>query len=133
MPKLKKLPKVLLHSYTLLVVTVGFVVFRADSISEAVCYIGQMFAGFDFSAGVMSFALQTLTPWFICMLVAAIVGCGPAARVTEGIRQLEYKETLTKREKTVQTVSFVLAGALLVWCILRLAGGSYNPFIYFRF
>ena len=132
-PMIKKLPKALLHVYTLLVVTVGFVVFRADTISEAVLYISQMFAGFDFSAGAMSFAVQNLTPWFICMLLAAVVGCGPLAKVTEGIRQLEYKETLTKREKTVQTVSFLLAGLLLVWCILRLAGGSYNPFIYFRF
>ena len=132
-PKLKKLPKALLHVYTLLVVTVGFVVFRADTISEAVLYIGQMFSGFDFSAGAMSFAVQALTPWFICMLLAAVVGCGPLAKVTAGIRQLETKETLTKREKTVQAVSFVLAGLLLVWCILRLAGGSYNPFIYFRF
>ena len=132
-PMIKKLPKALLHVYTLLVVTVGFVVFRADTISEAVLYISQMFAGFDFSAGAMSFAVQNLTPWFICMLLAAVVGCGPLAKVTEGIRQLECKETLTKREKTVQTVSFLLAGLLLVWCILRLAGGSYNPFIYFRF
>ena len=132
-PMIKKLPKALLHVYTLLVVTVGFVVFRADTISEAVLYISQMFAGFDFSAGAMSFAVQNLTPWFICMLLAAVVGCGPLAKVTEGIRQLEYKETLTKREKTVQTASFLLAGLLLVWCILRLAGGSYNPFIYFRF
>ena len=130
-PKLKKLPKALLHIYTLLVVTLGFVVFRADTITEAAVYICRMFAGYDFSAGAMSFAVQALSPWFIAMLVAAILGCGPIAKVTAIFRQPE--QLATKREQTLLTVSFVLAGLLLVWCIIRLAGGSYNPFIYFRF
>ena len=43
------------------------------------------------------------------------------------------KEDLTHRETVLLNTSFVLACLLLVWCILRLAGGSYNPFIYFRF
>ena len=30
-------------------------------------------------------------------------------------------------------ILIVLAVLLLLWCIIRLAGGSYNPFIYFRF
>ena len=28
---------------------------------------------------------------------------------------------------------YVVAVMLLIWCILRLSSGSYNPFIYFRF
>ena len=132
-PLIKKLPKVLRHIYTLLAVTVGFVVFRADTIGEAVLYIGQMFGGFDFSAGAMSFAIQALTPYFIAMLLVAIVCCGPLAKLTERVSSWEEKETLTPTENKLQIASFVLAFLLLTWCILRLAGGSYNPFIYFRF
>ena len=132
-PLIKKLPKFLRHIYTILAVTIGFVVFRADTIGEAVLYIGQMFSGFDFSAGAMSFAIQALTPYFIAMLLAAIISCGPLAKLTERISGLENKETLTAAENKLQIASFVLAFLLLGWCIIRLAGGSYNPFIYFRF
>ena len=133
MPLIKKLPKFLRHIYTILAVTIGFVVFRADTIGEAVLYIGQMFSGFDFSAGAMSFAIQALTPYFIAMLAAAIICCGPLAKLTERVSGLENKETLTPVENKLQIASFVLAFLLLGWCIIRLAGGSYNPFIYFRF
>jgi alginate O-acetyltransferase complex protein AlgI len=61
-PQIRKLPKLIGHIYTLLAVTVGFVIFRADTISEAVTFIAKMFSGFDFSAGAMSFTVQALTP-----------------------------------------------------------------------
>ena len=132
-PQIKKLPKLLLHIYTLLAVTLGFVIFRADTIGEAGVFIRQMFSGFDFSAETMSFTIQTLTPYFIFMLLMAICCCGPLAKLTERVRSLENKETLTTRESVLQIITFVLACLLFVWCIIRLAGGSYNPFIYFRF
>ena len=132
-PLIKKLPKLLRHIYTLLAVTVGFVIFRADSISEAVLFIQRMFCGFDFSAGVMSYALQALSPYFIAMLLAAILCCGPLSKLSQQVKALESKETLTSRENILHIATFVLACLLFLWCIIRLAGGSYNPFIYFRF
>ncbi len=132
-PVIKKLPKFLRHIYTLLVVTVGFVIFRADTIREAGMFISQMFTGLDFSPAVMSFTVQAVTPYFVVMLMAAIFCCGPLDRFTCRVRRLEKKEQLTAGENALQTASFLLAGLLLVWCMLRLAGGSYNPFIYFRF
>lgn len=132
-PRIKKLPKFFLHIYTLLAVTVGFVIFRADTINEAFLFISKMFTGFDFSAETMSFAVQALTPYFIVMLFVAIISCGPLSKLTARVSMLENKETLTTGDNIVQTVTFVFAFLLLVWCIIRLAGGSYNPFIYFRF
>ena len=132
-PLIKKLPKLLRRIYTLLTVTLGFVLFRADSIQEALIFISRMFSGTDFSAASMSFTVQALTPYFIFMLLMAIFCCGPFDKLAERVRMLEDKETLTQKETLVQTISFVLCCLLLVWCIIRLAGGSYNPFIYFRF
>ena len=132
-PFIRKLPKLLRHIYTLLAVTIGFVIFRADTIGEAFVFIGKMFAGFDFAPGAMSFAVQSLSPFFICMLIAAILCCGPLRKVSQRVSTLETKQELTKKENLLQTASFVLAVLLLLWCIIRLAGGSYNPFIYFRF
>ena len=132
-PLIRKLPQLLRRVYALLVVTIGFVVFRADTIGEAGIFIGKMFAGFDFSAGAMSFAIQAVSPFFVAMLIAAVLGCGPLEKYACCVRQLEQKQELTRCENAVQILSFVLAVVLLVWCMLRLAGGSYNPFIYFRF
>ena len=132
-PLIKKLPKVLRHIYTLLAVTVGFVIFRADSIQDAFLFLQQMFTGFDFTAGVMSWAVQALTPYFIWMLLAALLCCGPFAKLTEQVRALEHKKSLPFRENLLQDAPFVLACVLLLWCMIRLAGGSYNPFIYSRF
>ena len=132
-PLIKKLPKVLRHIYTLLTVTVGFVIFRADTIREAWLFICQMFSGFDFSPAVTSYAIQALTPYFIVMLLAAIACCGPLEKCVQKLCVPKDKEDLPHRETVLLNTSFVLDCLLLVWCILRLAGGSYNPFIYFRF
>lgn len=132
-PQIRKLPKVILHIYTLLAVTLGFVIFRADSISEAFLFIGKMFGGFGSSAAMTSFALQAITPYFVVMLIVAIICCGPISKMINPIKQLETKEVLTAEERRIQILTFVLSWALLAWCIIRLAGGSYNPFIYFRF
>jgi len=132
-PIIKKMPRLLRHIYTVVAVTVGFVVFRADTINEALVFISKMFSGFDFSAEPMSFAIGTLTPFFIVMFIAAIVCCGPLSKLTTRVRSLENKEVLTKNDNILQTATFVVAFLLLAWCIIRLAGGSYNPFIYFRF
>ena len=133
LPRIQKLPKVLLRVYTLLTVTLGFVIFRADTLAEAGLYIARMFTGFDFSAEALAFTLPALTPYFIVMLLVSVLCCGPLAKLTERVQQLEHKAVLTPRENALQTATFVLTFGLLLWCMIRLAGGSYNPFIYFRF
>ena len=132
-PLIRKLPKVLRHIYTLLAVTVAFVVFRADTMQEAFVYISRMFSGFDFSAVSMSFAIQPLTPYFLSMLLAGILCCGPFEKLSRKVSALENQQTLAPKENALQLLSFAFALLLFAWCIIRLAGGSYNPFIYFRF
>ncbi len=133
-PALKKLPRVILHIYTMLVVIVGFVIFRADTLTQAFTFIGKMFTGFDFSALSMSFACQQMTPFFIVMLIVAVVCCGPIRPLVLKLRAAALKDGgLTSKQNFVQMILYVAAFALLLWCIIRLSGGSYNPFIYFRF
>ncbi|MBQ3264510.1 MAG: MBOAT family protein [Ruminococcus sp.] len=133
-PFVKKLPRFLVRIYTVLVVTVGFVLFRADTIGQGFAMIGKMFAGFGFSDSSLSLALTQLTPWFIAMLIAAIIGCAPIRPLADRIRANLYGEkALSGKWKAVQIILYVLAFALLLWCIVRLSATSYNPFIYFRF
>ena len=130
---IRKMPRILGHIYTMLVVTVGFVIFRADTMSEAVGMIGRMFSGFDFSPAYTAQTMQLVTPYFLFMLVMGILFCAPAETIVKKLRTAGEAEDLTGKEKGTQAVLYCVSVVLLAWCIIRLSGGSYNPFIYFRF
>lgn len=132
-PIVKKAPKVIARIYTLLVVCVGFVMFRADTLTEGLFMIKQMFTGFSMDPASMSFAVQQLTPWFVVMLAAGIIGAAPIRKLVDHIRENVQPEVLTGKWKTVQIVLYVASAVLLIWCMIRLSGSTYNPFIYFRF
>lgn len=133
-PKIKKLPKFILHIYTIVTVTVGFVIFRADTLCYAISFIIKMFSGFDFSPPKMSLAIHPLTPFFIVMFITAIICCGPLKKLSVKISDLQNStKALTRREGIIQVLTFIAAVVIFTWCIIRLAGGTYNPFIYFRF
>lgn len=133
-PFMKKLPKVLGHLYTMLVVVLGFVVFRADTISYGFAYIGKMFSGLGISSESLSIVQQQLTPWFIVILIAAVIGCAPIKPLSNKIRLNLYGVSqISTVWRIVQICLYVLAFAGLFWCILRLSPSGYNPFIYFRF
>ena len=134
-PFTKKIPKWLGIIYAMLVVCVGFVVFRADSIGQGVTMIGKMFGGGAASDGSMSIAISQLTPWFIVMFVLAVLGCAPVHGIADRIRKGTVQELnlLTGRWRRIELGLYVGAFLLLGWCIIRLSGSAYNPFIYFQF
>ena len=113
------------HVYTMAVVIVGFVFFRADTMSQGFFWVRQMFAGaFTSTAAVAVWnellLLPLMNPLNICVIVMAIVLSTPV------------KEKLQKYS-ALQKISWVITPLLLILCIMNLAGGTYNPFIYFRF
>lgn len=135
LPFIKKLPKVLLRIYTLLVVCIGFVIFRANDISQGLFMIGNMFSGVNMSDSALSLALTQLTPWFIFALILAIVLAAPIKPLADKFRSklCDAGAVVTGKWKYIQIILYVLSAALLVWCMIRLSGEAYNPFIYFRF
>ncbi|MDD5890156.1 MAG: MBOAT family protein [Ruminococcus sp.] len=126
-PKIK-IPKFIKHFYLLLVVTIGFVIFRADDISQGIFMIEKMFTGFEFSSTSMSLFVGQMTPLFITTLLVAIIASLPFKNFVNSI--------VSKNEKTMKVYNsalYVLSFGLLALCMLNLSSGSYNPFIYFRF
>jgi alginate O-acetyltransferase complex protein AlgI len=126
---IKRLPKPLGVVYSLLVVTVGFVLFRAETFEQGFYFISQMFTGFHFEQASTSLALQQLTPLFIVVLIIAIIACTPLKLAIE--RRVATAKTRIRQLTTAG--SYVLAGVLFFICMLSLSSGGYNPFIYFRF
>ena len=108
------------HVYALLVVCIGFVFFRAETMAQGCFWVRKMFTGFGWNTGAMSFALQQMTPVFLVTLAGALIACCPVKK-------------LISEKKWYGPVAYVCSLTGLVICILSLASGTYNPFIYFRF
>ena len=126
---IRKLPKPVGIAYTLLVVTVAFVLFRADSFAQGGTIIAQMFTGWHFEYACVELAMRQLTPLFVATFAVAIVAATPVKGAIE--RKIEALPESTAA--AFEVASYVFAFALLVLSMLALSGGGYNPFIYFRF
>ena len=114
MKKLQEaLPKWVRWCYTALVVLLGWVLFRADNLGMALQYAGNLFS----LEGV--WISEVLTVQSGAALLAGIVCCLPLPR--------------PRQNALTETIYTLMALTLLAACALCLAGGTYNPFIYFRF
>ena len=121
-PFLQKLPDILKRVYVLLVVVLGFVLFNAADLSQALGDIGGMF-GFAGVPLVTPATLYYLRSYGV-LLVLAVVGSTPLIRNTA--KRLE-------NTRSVAVLEPVLLLAALLVCSAYLVDGSFNPFLYFRF
>ena len=131
-PAINKLPSVVTRIYTMLVVIVGWVIFRADTFGDGLFILHKMFAG-PVEGGFGNLALQQVTPWFAAMAAAGIIGMAPVSGIVRRIKARTEDGACTGGWKAVHVMTYVLSVPLLVWCMVRLSGSTYNPFIYFRF
>lgn len=120
----KKLPKVLAHIYALLVVCVGFVMFRADTFGQGMFMIGTMFGGWEFSSVQMAIVWEQLTPIFLVTLVVAVFGSAPL--IPKAAEACLVRENL---RKPATYSSYMASFVLLILCMLSLSSGTYNLFI----
>jgi alginate O-acetyltransferase complex protein AlgI len=116
------------HVYLLLIVALGWVLFRADGLQHAATYYGAMLGA---GAGAGTTTL-TVSPVLIAVLCVAVVAATPAARTLQRQWQARAQSGGAGRApyELAITASFaVVLGA----CVSFVALGAYNPFIYFRF
>lgn len=125
----KKLPKVLGHIYTLLAVCVGFVIFRAETLHQGMALIGKMFTGMSFGPEEMSFCLRQVNPLLVLVTGICVIASCPVKHLSEKLPG-RYREAAIRIWTPGSYVGSII---LLGFSILSLSGGTYNPFIYFRF
>lgn len=126
-PRLGRLPKPIGWVYCMLVVTFAFVLFRADSFDQGLMMMGQMVTGFHFEYACTSLALQQLTPVFLLTFVISVIAATPIKLALHG-----WVER-SQHSLVIVAASYAFAFLLLGLCMMTLASGGYNPFIYFRF
>ena len=121
-PQLQKLPLPLRHGYTMLTVIFGFVLFNAESLSQAgrdiACLLG--FGGLPLVTAQTLYCLKS----FGLLLAVACVGATPVVKTAA-------KRLDNTRFGSVLEAVF-LVGLLLI-STAYLVDGSFSPFLYFRF
>ena len=115
------------HVYTMLVVVLGFTLFRADSLADAGVMLGAMFTGFELQPANTLTLIALLDARAVCMLLAALL-------FAFGLPQRGW-QALSARllPRLRQTAAAVGYAALFCVSVLTLAGATFNPFIYFQF
>ncbi|SHK07956.1 alginate O-acetyltransferase complex protein AlgI [Hathewaya proteolytica DSM 3090] len=123
---LDKIWSPLAHLYSLIVILVGWVLFRAENITTAFNYIKRMFL-FKPSGSMYYVDLFTDHRFFLVFFVALII-CTPIVKC--------IGKKLTTKIKDNLFFEIIIHGSLFVILFLSLmtmAATTYNPFIYFRF
>lgn len=120
---LDKLPKLLRHVYSLLLIVVGWVIFACDDVSMLLPYLGSMFGANGALGGQDMYWLTTKA---ILLMVCAIAS-------TQLPKKLFEKATGAMNEKTAFILKAVPTAAVLILSMAFLISDSYNPFLYFRF
>ncbi len=133
---LSKIPKLFQHTYTLFVVIIAWVFFRANNSSEAISYIKTMF-GFGNPYFAFHQAFEFFTIDFYIILLVAVLGSIEFFKLL----MQKYSSYFTSSKYSIKlvllnvyqiTTIFAILSLLLL-CTLYLTTNSYNPFIYFRF
>lgn len=109
------------HVYTMVIVILAWVVFRADNMHAALVYIGNMF-GIG-ATGLWDSVVTNYLKSTAFVLAAACIGMTPL--VSRFFRKL--------RGTKARFVEAVWVFLLFVLSLLQVVSSAYNPFIYFNF
>ena len=123
---INRLPNIFSHLYVLLFVGIGFVIFDAASMGEAIKRIASMFGmGKIKLADIQS--IYYLRSYGLLLIIAA-VGCTPLPkRCVARIRKIPHMDHV------LAVLEPIFCVILLLTATAYLVDASFNPFLYFRF
>ncbi len=125
-PLLKKNKlKILNHLYVYFVVIVGWAMFRCDSLKEAIDLLIVMFNFSGMTCGLEWYNLFSIRDFLI--IAAAVTLMGPLQKRIPFIKSKLYDSS------SVSVIEFILLIIILLFSMILLISGQYNPFIYYKF
>ena len=131
---LAPMPRILRNAYALLVVMLGWVWFRAETLPEALTYFSALGGGQGnglWDSDLMSMFNAYLAAIFIIGTVLAVTprNAWRVARTTAGLGPQPSQARAVLLRLSANTGWFLL----LAFSMIGIAGSGYNPFLYFRF
>ena len=135
---LERAPRVVRHLYAVLVVMVGWVFFRADSLPHALTYLGAMASPGHFASPDAALSILLNAQTFAALALGTLLSAPLLAWLLERVRTPRAEPArpdLPPRLETrsVHAVPIPLLAAGFVLSIAILVGSTLNPFLYFRF
>ena len=135
---LERLPRPATMLYTLLVVMVGWVFFRAEDLRSALFYLSRMFDLRTFYTPLVESRIVMNTQFWTALAIGCVLAIPTLPALMRALRRPVYGESPAIREPRLDTLRVALLPAPvlllgLVLSIALLAGSSLNPFLYFRF
>ena len=122
-----QIPSVLQHLYALIVVAMGWVLFRASDLLSGVKYWGNLL-GIGAAGMADSYSLFTLQST-LGIFIIGIIFCFPVAKK---IREFVQKQSGFYVFANNFLMPIVYVGLLLL-CVAYMQIGTYNPFLYNNF
>ena len=123
---LNKLPKWAGHVYTLFVVLIGWVLFRAEGMSECISILKTLFVPHMTSTAIQQLGIY-LESYGIYLILGIVLSMPVFPRIKE-LLQTKFKDSIT-----VKILYYVFVLGVFALGIIFLSQATYNPFIYFRF
>ena len=120
---LERAPSPLRHLYAMVIVVLGWVLFRCEGLSAVGSYLGAMFG---LSGAGWGQALYFLRQYGVFLAVGVVA----SLPVKDALRAALQRR---KAERTIQWGSALAGLALLGLSFLQLISSTANPFIYYRF
>lgn len=111
------------HLYLYLAVTLGFVLFQAQSLTEGIASIGAMFGAGELPLATRETLYYAQSYGWVLALAAFCATPLPSAMARGVLR----------KHKVLQWAEPIVLSGLLVLVTAFLVDGSFNPFLYFRF
>ncbi len=121
--KVERWPNIIRRIYTLMVVLIGFVIFRSETFTQSMIFIQSMFT-FTYASALATKELMILmTPLTIMLFIISAIASTPI------LKMIQFE----KKQVYISYLSYGFTIVLWIACLLSLAANTYNPFIYFRF
>lgn len=122
---LERIPQVFRHIYTLLIVMIAWVFFRAETLPEAGQYLLQMVNVTHWNWNAV---YTNINPEQVTFMILGILFSLPVVdRFTE--RFVENG----RRKQVWNSLYLAVVGGVFILSICYMTGSGFNPFIYFRF
>ncbi|MBT4729673.1 MAG: hypothetical protein HOB88_14640, partial [Bacteroidetes bacterium] len=108
---------------TFIIVLIGWVLFRAENMNEAVVFLSQMFS-LETSSLIFPFSF-----WLI-LTIGIFISFVPAFGKMES-----FFENIRSEDKRLPffVIRYTITAMLLILCMSEIVSTGFNPFIYFRF
>ena len=114
------------HLYTMLVVIIGWVMFRASGLTHAKNYILSLFGQYNPEVSAYNVWLY-LDKWTLPIMVLGIIMCTPLLKKIYDFLNGKIHENI------LTPLRYIVLLLALLLCVLQVASNTYSAFIYFQF